>query len=375
MPLRALARVNLAAVQRNVSRLLGDLRGDAVICAVVKAGGYGHGAVPVAQAAIAGGAAWLAVATAQEAAELRAGGLTDVPILVMGAISKDELPVALAAGADLVAWSEEFLDEVAAAGAAGRVRLHVKFDSGMGRLGTRDRDEALLVAARISSDERRFELVGAMTHFATADEDQQFVREQLERALPWIDELRRRHPGLVVHAANSAATLNNPETHFDMVRCGIAIYGGDPMQADASARRLEPALELTSYVAAVKLAGAGESAGYGRRFVATRDTWLATLPIGYADGIRRGLTNNCDVLIGGRRYPLVGTVSMDNITVDLGPEPVAHVGELGTIIGTDGSESQTTEDLARRLRTINYENTCGISARVPRHYHRDGRPV
>jgi alanine racemase len=190
-----------------------------------------------------------------------------------------------------------------------------------------------------------------------------------------FEQLRRRHPELVVHAANSAATLNDPGTHFDMVRCGIAIYGGDPMQADAAARGLEPALELTSYLAAVKRARAGDSAGYGRRFVATGETWLGTLPIGYGDGLRRGLTNNCDVLVGGRRYPLVGTVSMDNITIDLGSEPAARVGDVGTIIGTDGAERQTAEDLARRLGTINYEVTCGISARVPREYHLDGRPA
>jgi alanine racemase len=128
-------------------------------------------------------------------------------------------------------------------------------------------------------------------------------------------------------------------------------------------------------VAAVKLARAGDSAGYGRQFLAARDTHVATLPIGYADGIRRALSNNCDVIVGGRKYPIIGTVSMDNVTIDLGPEPAASVGDPATIIGVDGGQRQTAEELARRIGTINYEITCGISARVPREYHRDGAPV
>jgi alanine racemase len=161
------------------------------------------------------------------------------------------------------------------------------------------------------------------------------------------------------------------------VRCGIALYGLDPSNVSAHERGLEPALELTSYVAAVKAAARGDSAGYGRRFVADRETWLATLPIGYADGIRRAFTNNLDVLIGGRRHPLVGAVSMDNITVEVqspgGDVPVRQ-GMRATIIGSNGPERQSAEELAARIGTINYEIVCGISARVPREYHRDGKP-
>ena len=215
-----------------------------------------------------------------------------------------------------------------------------------------------------------------MTHFASADEDPAFTSAQLARFAPFADEMRERWPGIVVHAANSAATLREPASHYDMVRCGIAIYGCDPMNEDPAAHGLEPALELTSYVAAVKLARAGDSAGYGRRWVADGDTWVATVPIGYGDGIRRALTNNCDVLIGGRRYPVAGTVSMDNITVSLGSSAGSvRCGDRVTIIGVDGSERQTAEDVARRIGTINYEILCGITARVPRVYHRDGVEV
>jgi alanine racemase len=252
--------------------------------------------------------------------------------------------------------------------------MHVKLDTGMGRLGTRELDEAIRVAALIA-DDRRLELVGAMTHFATADQDQSFVAEQLERFEPFVASMRQLCPDVIVHAANSAATIRATASHFDLVRCGIAIYGCDPIGEDPALRGLEPALTLSSYVAAVKPARVGESAGYGRRFVADARTYIGTVPIGYGDGIRRALSNNCDVLVSGRRYPLVGTVSMDNITIDLGPEAAVAVGEEATVIGVSGGERQTAEDLARRIGTINYEVTCGISARVPREYHRDGAPV
>jgi alanine racemase len=380
--LRALARVNLAAIERNAARLRARLPGGTELCAVVKAQASGHGAVATAWAALAGGATRLAVATVGEAAELREAGLT-APILIMGAISAEELPVALAAGAEVVGWSERFVDDlVGAAAADGRVvPVHVKLDTGMGRLGTRELNDAVALADRLAgSGSPGVALAGAMTHFATADCDPEFLAVQLQAFAPFVQRLRNGDRGhrVVIHAANSAATVGEPASHFDMVRCGIALYGCDPMNQDPDDPGLEPAMQLSSYVAAVKRARPGESSGYGRRFIAERDTWIATLPIGYGDGIRRGLSNNCDVLIGGRRYPLVGTVSMDNITVDLGPPTGAAAVEVeqeAIIIGRSGAERQTVEDLANRLDTVNHEVLCGISARVPRRYHRDGEPV
>jgi alanine racemase len=221
------------------------------------------------------------------------------------------------------------------------------------------------------------ELAGLMTHFATADDrdDEVFFAAQLERFSGWAERQRREHPGLVVHAANSAATLRDRAAHFNLVRCGIAIYGMDPFHESPAACELEPALELRSYVAQLKPCAPGESAGYGRRFVAERPTLLGVLPIGYGDGVRRALSNNADVLVGGRRVPLVGTVSMDNVTVDLGPHPSSGVGAPAVLIGSDGSERITAEEMARRLGTINYEVTCGLTARVPRVHHRDGEPA
>jgi alanine racemase len=376
MALRALARINLAAIERNCARLARELGGGAELAAVVKADGYGHGATQCARAALAGGATWLAVATAQEAAALRADGI-GARLLVMGALSLTELDVALEADGDLVVWSEDMVAALKARARADRpVRVHVKLDSGMGRLGTRDPEEADRVAAAVAATPG-LELAGLMTHFATADEsdDDGFFEGQLERFSAWAERQRREHPGLVVHAANSAATLRHHAAHFDLVRCGIAVYGMDPFHEDPAARGLEPALELRSYMAQLKPCAPGESAGYGRRFVAERPTVLGVLPIGYGDGVRRALTNNADVLVGGRRVPLVGTVSMDNVTVDLGPDPSDGVGAPAVLIGSDGGERITAEEMARRLGTINYEITCGLTARVPRVHHRDGEPA
>ncbi len=311
--IRALARVDLGAIERNTARMAAAAPG-AVLCAVVKADAYGHGMVPAARAALAGGAAWLAVATAMEAAELRAAGISG-RVLVLGALSDEELPIALGAGADVVAWHEE---TVARVGAQGGGRVHVKLDTGMGRLGTRDPALATAVADA-AAQTPGVELAGLMTHFATADDPgDTFFGEQRDRFAAWARPLAERHPGVLLHAANSAATLRDPASHFDLVRPGVALYGLDPFGLDPSGRGLEPALELTSYLAAVKPIAPGESAGYGRRFVAQEPTLIATVPIGYGDGWRRGLTNDADVLVAGRRVPLVGTVSMDNVTLDVG---------------------------------------------------------
>jgi alanine racemase len=286
------------------------------------------------------------------------------PILVMGALSASELDVALEAGAEVVAWREAFVEAIARRRKP--VGVHVKLDTGMGRLGTRDPEEATRVAQAVSSAGLR--LAGAMTHFATADDDPEFMAEQLARFRPWADAL-----GVTRHAANSAATLRAPEARLDMVRCGIAIYGMDPFHRDPAEHGLEPALELVSYLAEVKLARAGESAGYGRRFVAERDTWIGTIPVGYGDGVRRGLTGRGEVLLGTRRVPFAGTVSMDNITVDLGDQPVER-GTEAVLIGARGDQRILAEDWARALGTINYEVTCGISVRVPREHKRGQTP-
>jgi alanine racemase len=300
------------------------------------------------------------------------GGMRDARILVMGALTPLELREALAADAEVVVWHERDIEAVAAVGGG---RVHVKLDSGMGRLGTRDLAEAsrVVAAARYTTG---VELAGVMTHFATADDlnDDGFFVAQLAVFADWAREIKADHPEIVVHAANSAAVLRDTRAHFDMVRCGVAVYGMDPFGEDPATHGFEPVLELSSYVAEVKRCKAGESAGYGRRFVAEHNTHLGVLPIGYGDGFRRGLSNNADVLIADARRPLVGTVSMDNITVDLGPDPAAQelLGAPAILIGAQGQERITAEEVARRLDTIDYEITCALTSRVPRVYHRDG---
>jgi alanine racemase len=372
---RAVAIVDDGAVERNCARLARELDDGVRLCAVVKADGYGHGAIACARAALAGGASWLAVAAAAEAAELRAE-LSGVPILTMGALTGAELDTALRAESDVAAWRPEFPELIAKRGAelGVRPRVHVKYDSGMGRLGERDADAVLSLVDRIAADDR-LELAGLWTHLATADErGSSFFEQQLRRFEALVDRVRGEHPDVLVHAANSAATLRDPASHFDMVRCGIATYGLDPFHEDPRPRELEPALELRSYVADVKRFPTGASAGYGQRWRAPTDTWVGVLPIGYGDGVRRGLTNNAGVLVGGARYPLVGTVSMDNITIDLGPETGIVSGAPATLIGSQDDQRVLCEEVARRLGTINYEVTCGISKRVPRVHVRSERP-
>jgi alanine racemase len=293
------------------------------------------------------------VAAADEARVLREQGV-EVPILVMGALTAAELGVAERAGADVVGWT----DEVARAAA----RVHVKLDTGMGRLGTKDRELALRLATRPN-------VVGLMTHFATADDPgDELFGAQLAAFGEFVEAVGR--DDLVVHAANSAAALRDPASHFDMVRCGVAIYGMDPFGQDPGAHGLEPALSLRSWVGAVRRFEAGDSAGYGRRWTASEPTWVATVPIGYGDGWRRGLSNNCDVLIRGRRHPLVGTVSMDNVTVALGADSDVSVGDEVVLIGVQGEERILAEEVARRLDTINYEITCALTPRVHRRHQR-----
>lgn len=366
---RAVAHIDVGAIERNTAHVRSRLSGGTKLCAVVKANGYGHGDTWCAKAAIAGGAEWLAVAAAGEALELRRHGIAE-PLLVMGALTPEDVRALVEAPADIVAWEPEFARTLAdAADALGvSARVHVKLDTGMGRLGTKDAEQALAVAQFVDEAEH-LHLVGLMTHFATADElGDDYFGEQLATFTSFVKTFRERYPDAIVHAANSPGTFRDEAAHFDMVRCGVALYGLDPFQEDPQLRGLEQALTLRSYVAAVRRFEAGQSAGYGRRWQAERPTWVGTIPIGYGDGYRRAFTNNADVLIGGRRYPVAGAVSMDNITVDLGPETDIAPGAEVTLVGRDGGEAITVEELARRIGTINYEFTCGLSPRVRRHW-------
>jgi alanine racemase len=260
--------------------------------------------------------------------------------------------------------------------AVGRpARVHLKLDTGMGRLGARPEDVAALVEA---ADRPGIEVAGIMTHFATADVpaelDGGFFGEQFLRFRAAAGALRPRFPGAAVHAANSAATLRaaaGPDARFDLVRCGIALYGCSPFGGDPDEHRLRPAMTLSSYVAAIKTVRSMESVGYGRAWRAARGTRIAAVPIGYGDGYWRAFSNRAQVLIGGRRRPVVGTISMDQLTVDLGPEGSDRVGDEVVLMGRQGGERITAEELAGLRDTINYEVTCSIGTARVRRVHEE----
>lgn len=363
---RAVARIDYDAVRANCARLKAEL-GEAELCAVVKADGYGHGADGCANAALEGGATRLAVATASEAEQI-GRRFQHVPLLTMGALTAEEVDATISAGSELAVWREDFRRLVAdRARAHGHpARVHVKYDTGMGRLGNRDPDEVLALVMACGADPD-LELAGVWTHLATADElDSPFFDEQLDRFEGVAKAVKAEYPEVTVHAANSAAVLRDRRSHHDMARCGVAIYGLDPFQRDPAEQGLRPAMTLRSHVADVKRFPAGASAGYGRKWKASVDTWVGVVPLGYGDGVRRALTNNADVLVRGERRPLVGTVSMDNLTIDLGPETEVEPGDEAVLIGSQGEETILAEEVAERLGTINYEVTCAISPRVPR---------
>jgi alanine racemase len=363
---RASARIDLGAVAHNCGVLRRLIGPGVELCPVLKADGYGHGAAYCAPAAVDAGADRIAVATAREAAAVRELDGA-VPILVLGALAPAECDLAIAAGGAITAWDPDFADALdrRAAAAGRKLVVHVKYDTGMGRLGSFDPEVVVETARRVQRSEH-LELEGLWTHFATADEnDPTFMGLQLERLLALGARMRSEFPGLRLHAANSAAVLSDPATHLDLVRPGVAVYGMDPFGHDPAARELRPVLSLHSYVATVKRFESGMSAGYGRTWKAERPTTVITVPVGYGDGVRRGLSNAGDVLVGGQRHRIAGTVSMDNITVDVGDHEVA-VGDEVTLIGAQGDELITAEEVAAKLGTINYEVTCGVSPRVPR---------
>jgi len=326
--MRSEIAVDLGALRRNVKTLLRALEG-AELWAVVKANAYGHGAVDCAGAALGAGATALCVATVPEALVLRAE-FPGTRILVMGPAANREVAQARDAGLELVVSGDEIPEGVA---------VHVKLDTGMGRWGVSE----LPALTR--------EVVGVMTHLATADSDVGYARVQVERFRAATEPLSH----LQRHVANSAAALRLPEAHFDAARCGIALYGLSPFGEDPGADGLEPVLSWTTEVAQAKLLRAGESTGYGRLFVAERDTWIGILPVGYADGFRRDLTGT-EVRVGGERRRVVGAVSMDATAVELaGPVPA---GTPVTIVG----RGVPLEEHARVAGTLTYELACGIDS-------------
>ncbi|MSO78081.1 MAG: alanine racemase [Acidimicrobiia bacterium] len=374
------AEVDLDAIRHNVCTLIGAAAA-AELLAVVKANAYGHGAVPVARAAIEAGATWLGVALVEEGVELRDAGI-DARILVLSEPVPAAAATVVARGLTPVVYTANGIDALAQAvadageaheGRAQPLPVHLKVDTGMHRVGCAP-DAAISLIERIES---RSELVleGVCTHLAVADEpDNPYTNQQLDRfdALLAALHARSRVPPLV-HAANSAGAIAHPRARFNLVRCGIAIYGIPPSPALAGRVPLRPALALKAKVSHVKPLAAGESVSYGRHFTAAADTQVATVPAGYADGVPRnlGLVGG-QVLIGGRRHRIAGSVTMDQLVVDLSSAapgvPVVAVDDEVVLIGSQGTEEITAIEWAEKLGIISYEVTTRLGPRVPRVY-------
>lgn len=371
---RAWADVDLDAIRHN-TRVLTEVSAPARLCAVVKAGGYGHGAVEVARAALQGGASWLAVALVEEGLELRAAGIA-APVLLLSQPPPAAMGEVVSGGLTPTIYTPVGLDALSAAVRAGspgrRFPVHVKVDTGMHRVGA-DVDQAIELARAVALDSQ-LALEGFWTHLAVADDvDDEYTAGQVARYQAALDALAGAgiRPSFR-HAANSAGAMWHPASRYDLVRCGIALYGLAPDLTGIDrcpASSLRPALSLKARVSHVRTLGTGERLSYGLRYRLEQDSVIATVPIGYADGVTRALSAvGGEVLIGGRRLPIAGTVTMDQLMVDCGPAAAVGVGDEVVLVGSQGSETITAWDWAVRTGTIAYEVVCGVSGRVPRVY-------
>lgn len=363
------AEVSLEAVENN-TKFFGDLVGqDVLLMAVVKADGYGHGAYEVAKASISAGANRLGVALVEEGTDLRQRGI-EVPIQILTEIPPSAAELVVANDLTATVCSKGVADGLAEAASklGKKAKVHVKVDTGMNRIGLFP-EEALDYLTYLSKLPS-IEVEGIFTHFALADRpESDFTKQQLEKFTKLIDFLEQHGFNIPIkHAANSAATMFFPASHFNMVRIGIALYGLYPSNTRTQDFKIFPALSLKGKVALVKRIGAGEGVSYGQTYQAAKPTYVATLPLGYADGYTRLLSNKSQVLIGGKRRKVAGTICMDQLMVEIGQELDVGVGDEVVLIGQQGKEEIRAEELADILGTINYEIVCMISKRVPRLY-------
>ena len=363
------ATIDLAALRHNVA-VLAEQAGTLQLWAVVKANAYGHGAVQCAQAALAAGAHGLCVALTQEAVELRTAGI-DAPIMVLSEQPVSDAPILVAHRVVCVAYNEHYISALASAAAtqAERTLVHLKIDTGMHRVGVTP--AAAVARAQMIAHSKHLVLDGVMTHLATADDPaHSATMQQVAAFTDVLRDIRAVAPDLQhVHVANSAATLRAIGLDCTLVRAGIALYGLQPGAGVASlVAGLQPVMALRTRVLHVQRLSAGQGVSYGLRTVLDRDSTIATLPLGYADGIaRRAWQTSARVLVGGRARRIVGVVTMDQMMVDCGDDTVA-VGDEAVVFGTQSQQSITVDDWAAALDTISYEVVCAISPRVPRDF-------
>ncbi|WP_003544393.1 alanine racemase [Desulfotomaculum nigrificans] len=364
------AEIDLGAIRHNIKEVRRLVGPDREIMAVVKANGYGHGAVPVARAALSAGATRLAVARLNEAMVLRQAGI-NVPILVLGFIPPEQLAAALTNHITLTLYRTDLAEEISrVAQKLGQPAvIHLKVDTGMGRLGFIP-EQGIEEVKRVSQL-AGLKLEGIYTHFAAADEtDKSYTRWQLDRFLSFISALEEQGVTFALrHCANSAAIIDHPEAYLDMVRPGIIIYGLYPSEEVNKSRvDLRPAMALKTRVAHLKTVKPGTKISYGCTYTVPRETVIGSLPLGYADGYPRLLSSRGQVIIRGQRAPIVGRVCMDQSMVDVGHIPGVKVGDEVLIFGRDGADYLPVEEVAAWLGTINYEMVCLVGARVPRIY-------
>ncbi len=366
------AVIDLKAIRSNVQSVVQKVK-PARVMAVVKANAYGHGMPEVAKTALDAGADYLAVALVEEGIGLREAGILE-PTLIFGGFFPDQAKLFVQYDLDATLYSVRNGEALAKAARllGRRARVHVKIDTGMGRVGVPWEKAADFVAEVAAMD--ALELVGVYTHFATSDErDKTFANLQLERFRWVLKQIESRGISIPIkHAANSGAILDMPEAYFDMVRPGIMLYGYYPSFETTESVPLQPAMAFRSRVLFVKEVEKGTSVSYGRKFVAPRKTTIATIPVGYADGYNRLLTNQGEVLIAGKKYPVVGRVCMDQILVDLGPGSQVREGDDVLLFGKTPAGEVSVYDICRKLGTIPYEVTCWVSGRVPRIYVNGG---
>lgn len=361
--------IDLSAIRQNIDALR-NVAPDAAFCAVVKANAYGHGAIRVAEVAVEAGANSLAVALVEEGVELREAGVV-APILLLSEPAPSAMSQVVSADLTPTLYTEEGVEAAATAAAvnASELTVEVCVDTGMRRVGVEPADATEFVDRIRAHPNLRFG--GVWSHCAVADEPgNTFTQVQSERFEEVVSAIRGDvDEDVVIHLANSAVTLAHADQAREMVRCGIAMYGIDPSPELTGLADLRPALGLYSSVSFVKRVGAGEGVAYGHTWVAPSDRWLATVPIGYADGVRRDLGHRGGhVLIGGVRRPIVGVVTMDQLVVDLGDDASVSVGDPVVLIGSQGAETISAQEIADCLGTIPYEVLCAINPRVRREY-------
>ncbi len=366
------AEVDLDAVEHNIREIRRHIGSHAQIMAVVKANAYGHGAVPVARAALLAGASQLGVACVDEGVQLRGAGI-DAPVVVLGYVPPWEADAAVGYGLSPSVTTQDtaLALERAAAKAGKNVGVHVKVDTGMARLGLLPTDVPDFV--RLLATLPHLTLVGLYTHFASADEaDKSFTRQQFRA---FMEVSRRIESPALRHVANSAAVSDLAEMALDMVRPGIAIYGCYPSTEVTHNLNLRPALSLKSRIVRIASLAPGETVSYGRTWRAKRPSRIALVPCGYADGVPRLLSNKGSVLVRGQRAAIAGRVCMDHLMVDVTGIPDAAMHDEVVLIGRQGAEVIPVEEVAKIARTINYEVLCAITPRVPRCHLRQGKVV